>query len=90
MSGRWIHFPDSGYSNEINLSAYTANQLNLKPGDKLFAYFIQPDGTKRVRPLVVAGIFKTGIENYDRVNALVDIRLIQRLNGWHPGEIDGI
>lgn len=88
-TGRWIHFPNSGYSNEINLSAYTANQLKLKTGDKLFAYFIQPDGTKRVRPLVVTGIFKTGIEYYDRVNALVDIRLIQRLNNWTPNQIGG-
>ena len=88
-SGRWMQFPDSGYSNEINLSVYTANQLKLRTGDKLFAYFIQPDGSKRVRPLVVAGIFKTGIEYYDRVNALVDIRLIQRLNNWSPKEIGG-
>jgi lipoprotein-releasing system permease protein len=88
-SGRWIHFPDSGYSNEINLSAYTANQLKLKTGDKLYTYFIQPDGSRRVRPMVVAGIFKTGIENYDRMNALVDIRLIQRLNNWNAQEIGG-
>jgi len=89
QSGRWIRFPDSGYSNEINLSSYTANQLKLKTGDKLFTYFIQPDGSKRVRPMVVAGIFKTGIEYYDQVNALVDIRLIQRLNNWGPDEIGG-
>jgi lipoprotein-releasing system permease protein len=89
QSGRWIQFPDSGYSNEINLSTYTANQLKLKTGDKLFIYFIQPDGSKRVRPMVVAGIFKTGIEYYDRVNALVDIRLIQRLNNWSSDEIGG-
>jgi lipoprotein-releasing system permease protein len=88
-SGSWIHYPDSGYSNEINVSAYTANQLKLKTGDKLFAYFIQPDGSKRVRPLTVAGIFKTGIENYDRVNALVDLRLVQRLNNWSANEIGG-
>lgn len=88
-SGRWIHFPDSGYSNEINLSSYTANQLKLKTGDKLYAYFIQADGSKRVRPMVVAGTFKTGIEYYDRVNALVDIRLVQRLNNWGSGEISG-
>lgn len=88
-SGRWIHFPDSGYSNEINLSLYTADRLKLKTGDRLFTYFIQPDGTRRVRPMLVAGIFKTGIENYDRVNALVDIRLIQRLNNWDPHEIGG-
>jgi lipoprotein-releasing system permease protein len=89
QSGKWIQFPDSGYSNEINLSAYTAGQLKLKTGDKLFAYFIQPDGSKRVRPMVVAGIFKTGIEYYDRVNALVDIRLIQRLNNWDQNTIGG-
>jgi lipoprotein-releasing system permease protein len=89
QSGKWIQLPDSGYSNEINLSAYTANQLKLKTGDKLFAYFIQPDGSKRVRPMAVAGIFKTGIEYYDRVSALVDIRLIQRLNNWGPGAIGG-
>jgi len=88
-AGRWIHFPDSGYSNEINISVYTANQLKLKTGDKLFTFFIQPDGTKRVRPMVVAGLFKTGIENFDRVNALVDIRLIRRLNGWSSREIGG-
>ena len=88
-SGNWIHFPDSGYSSEINVSAYTANRLHVKTGDKLFSYFIQPDGSRRVRPMVVAGIFKTGIENYDRVNALVDIRLIQRLNNWSAQEIGG-
>ncbi len=88
-SGRWIHFPDSVYSNEIVISTYTANQLKLKPGDRVYAYFIQADGTKRVRPLVVAGTFKTGIEYYDKVSALVDIRLIQRLNGWSAGQING-
>lgn len=88
-SGRWISFPDTAYSSEINLSSYTANQLNLHPGDKLFVYFIQPNGSRRVRPMTVAGIFKTGIEDYDRINAIVDIRLIQRLNNWQPNEIGG-
>ena len=33
--GQWIHFPDSGYSSEINISVYTAKQLKLTVGDKL-------------------------------------------------------
>ncbi|HEY4154383.1 MAG TPA: FtsX-like permease family protein [Puia sp.] len=88
-SGHWIRFPDTAYSSEIDLSSYTADQLNLHVGDKLFAYFIQPDRSRRVRPLKVAGIFKTGIEDYDRINAIVDIRLIQRLNNWTANEISG-
>ena len=42
--GRWMQFPDSGYSNEIVLSAYTAGQLKLKTNDQVLIYFIQSDG----------------------------------------------
>ncbi|MBS1668485.1 MAG: ABC transporter permease [Bacteroidetes bacterium] len=87
--GRWIHFPDSGYSNEINLSVSTANQLKLKLGDKVLVYFIQSDGSHRVRPMAVVGLFKTGIEDYDKLYAITDLRLIQRLNNWKENEIGG-
>ncbi len=89
QSGTWIHFADSGYSNEINLSAYTANQLKLKVDDKALIYFIQPDKSIRVRPMKVAGIFKTGIEDYDKLIAICDLALIQRLNNWKNDEIGG-
>lgn len=88
-SGRWPHFPDSGYSSEIALSAYTANELKLKAGDKVLVYFIQNQGPPRVRPVIVSGIFKTGIEDYDKLIAIGDLKLIQRLNGWQENEIGG-
>jgi lipoprotein-releasing system permease protein len=43
-AGSWLQFPDSGYSSEINLSSYAANQLKLRLGDRAIIYFIQPDG----------------------------------------------
>jgi lipoprotein-releasing system permease protein len=88
-SGRWPRFPDSGYSNEIVLSQYTANQLHIKVGDKVIIYFVRNDGPPRVRPMVVCGLFKTGIEDYDKLIAIGDLRLIQRLNNWTPEQIGG-
>lgn len=89
QQGRWLKFPDSGYSREIVLSEPIARALKLQPGDKVFIYFIQGDGSPpRINRLTVAGIYKTGIEEYKNI-ALGDIRLIQRLNGWKDNEIGG-
>ena len=39
--GRWLNFPDSGYSNDILLSEQTASELKLKVNDPILIYFIQ-------------------------------------------------
>lgn len=89
QEGRFIQFNDSTYSREILISSYTASQLKVTANDRILIYFIRPDGTLRPDKLTIAGIYKTGIEEYDKVFAIGDIKLIQRLNDWNSTDIGG-
>ena len=87
--GRWVAFNDSTYSREIVVSTFTANQLSLKLNDRILIYFVRPDGSLRPDKLTIVGLYKTGIEEYDKTYALGDLQLIRRLNSWGENEIGG-
>lgn len=88
--GHWINFNDSTYSKEIMLSVSLASQLKINLNDTVTLYFISiVDGSRTYRKLKVAGIYKTGIEEYDKLFILGDIRLIRRVNNWAPNQTGG-
>jgi lipoprotein-releasing system permease protein len=88
--GRWMRFTDSAYSKEILVSAPIAAQLQINLNDTVTVYFISlVDGSRTYRKLSVAGIYKTGIEEYDKLFLLGDLRLIQRVNDWEPQQTGG-
>lgn len=90
QEGTPIHYNDSSYAPEILISARLANELQLKVHDPLIIYFIQGAGQPpRARKLTVSGIYKTGIEEYDKTYVLGDIELIRKLNNWEPGSVGG-
>ena len=99
--GRFIKFNDSAYSNEIVISSYTADQLKLKVNDRLLIYFIKvgravnDKDQYEARKIKITGIFKTGIEEYDKTFAIGDLKLLQNINkenstdNSHENEIGG-
>lgn len=88
--GRWLNFDDTSYSKDIIISAYTANQLKLRLNDKIRVFFMQASGEKpRVRDLFICGIYKTGIEDYDKTFGIADLRLIQKMSSWEQNQIGG-
>ena len=74
----------------IIVSKTSARRLGLAPGDRLTVDFIDPNTLRvRARRFTVTGIYHTGLAESDKLFALVDIRQIQRLNGWNNGEVGG-
>ena len=66
--------------NQILLSSSLAQKLGFKVGDGIFVYFIQDP--PRVRKFNIVGIFDTNLGEIDDLYAIVDIKQIQKLNGW--------
>ncbi len=78
---------DTLRSSHILISRHTARQLALTIGDSLSVWFMQ--NPPRARKFVVSGIYETGLEEFDKFFALIDIAHIQRLNQWPTEQISG-
>ena len=88
--GRCIKFNDSTYSKEIVISDAFSKLLKVDVNDSLHIYFINNSSTGSIRrTLKVVGIYKTGLEEYDKQFVLTDINLIRRVNNWSSEKIGG-
>jgi len=88
VEGEAIAFNDTIASRDIIISQQTSNRLNSKVGDKILVHFIQDD-RERKKAFRIKGIYKTGLEEYDKKFALVDLKIVQELLGWAEDEVAG-
>jgi lipoprotein-releasing system permease protein len=89
LEGKFIHFSDSGYSNEVLLSRVIADKINAKTGDDIIVHFFQ--NPPRFRRLKVSGIYETNLSDYFDSKVIIgDIGLVQRLNDWAPNQAGGL
>ncbi|MEM1136915.1 MAG: FtsX-like permease family protein [Bacteroidota bacterium] len=87
IEGSFIDLEKKKYSTDIVISKKISQRLQLSLEDKLVVYFVQEP--PRLRKMTVKGIYETGIEDFDDLVILGDIRLIQRLNNWDSTQVGG-
>lgn len=89
LEGEFIHFSDSGYSNDVLLSRVIADKINAKTGDNIVVHFFQ--NPPRFRRLKISGIYETNLSDYFDSKVIIgDIGLVQRLNDWSANEAGGL
>lgn len=88
LEGQPIVMSDSAPSRDIIISRQTADRLQVGVGDKFIVYFVK-EGEQLRRRFQVCGIYKTGLEEYDRKFAIGDMREVQNLLGWTEGQVAG-
>jgi lipoprotein-releasing system permease protein len=87
IAGKIPQFDSVKPSNEILISSSLALKLGFKPNSDVFVYFIQDP--PRVRKFKVCGIFDTNLGELDDLYAIVDLKQIQKLNGWPTNYFTG-
>jgi lipoprotein-releasing system permease protein len=88
IAGRMVSFHDTARSNDILISNALASKLVLKAGDDLRVWFISSDDAQvRGRRFTIAGIYETGLTEFDEMFIFGDIGHVQRLNGWSADEV---
>jgi lipoprotein-releasing system permease protein len=87
IEGDSFSVTDATTVNDILISKKIAEKLKLKLGDNLQMYFVQQP--PRVRKFNIKGIYQTGMEEFDKLYVIGDIKHVQRLNDWDENYISG-
>ena len=88
VQGHIPDYSDTARKNDVIISRALADLLNLKINDPARMYFIVGEHTVG-RKFRIAGIFETGLDEFDRLYVIGNIIHIQKINGWNSGQIGG-
>ena len=88
VEGQMPAFSDSTNTNKLLISRIMADKLNLKAGDRVYAYFID-DEDIRTRRFTIEGIYQTNMTRFDELICYTDLYTARKLNGWFDGQCSG-
>lgn len=70
------------------ISRSMADKLGYRVGDRVDCYFI--GSSLRARRFTVCGIYETGFGDFDKLFAVSNLSVVQRLNEWENDEVTGL
>ncbi|MBC7640897.1 MAG: ABC transporter permease, partial [Flavobacterium sp.] len=76
-------------NNEILISKFLADRLNLKVGSDFNTFFMKETGNKlpNLRRFKVTGIYNSGFQEFDASYIIGDIRHVQKINHWQSDQV---
>ena len=88
VEGEMPKFSDGQSKYPLLISRMMADKLQLKAGEKVYAYFIGNDDV-RARKFTITGIYETNMTQFDQTLCFTDYNVPIRLNGWEPDQCSG-
>ncbi|NND87802.1 MAG: ABC transporter permease, partial [Flavobacteriaceae bacterium] len=88
VAGRLPNYNEQ-LNDEILLSSYLANRLQLEVGDRIVTLFLKDEVSKGTRDIgfTIVGLYNSGFQQFDEQYVIADLRHIQRLNKWDKDQI---
>jgi lipoprotein-releasing system permease protein len=88
IEGRLPDFSNN-LNNQILISQFLANRLQLNVGDKCNTFFMKEQSNQlpNLRIFQIVGIYNSGFQEFDSTYIIGDIRHVQRINKWQPDQI---
>jgi len=80
---------NSQLNDQVLISEFLSNRLNLKVGDKFNTFFMKEETNQKpnLRVFKITGIFNSGFQEFDSTYIIGDIRHIQRINKWEFNQV---
>lgn len=87
VAGQVISFDGSETSNEVLISKKIADKLQLNVGQELRMWFVNAENQQtRGRKFVIAGVYETGLAEFDERYVFGDIAHVQKLYNWNTNQ----
>ena len=84
VEGTLPDFNHEKYTNKIVISKALADVLDLKVGNRVYAYFFE--ATIKMRKFEIVALYETNLPQFDETFVLTDLATVNRLNKWEADQ----